>query len=435
MPLTNDQQNAVDKFYDFLFSPAQTFTLSGGAGTGKTYLMDYISSTVMKQYEQHCALIQSEPKYVSAAFTATTNKAAEVLELSIGKPVQTIHSFLSLKVREDTSTGKTYLSPTVEVTLHKTVLFVDEASMIDEQLYQAILAAAKECKIVFVGDQAQMTPVKEVMSPIYAHVNPEYSVFLSEPVRNADTPALVDLCAQLRGTVESGEFFHIDPVPGVIEYLNGPQMKQMLETVFFAPNSDSRVLCYTNARVQEFNNAIRDMKQLPSRYMPGEKLVAARNYFKKPNQIAVERQVWVMETHHQAQQYGYANYTPDGQEIQAWEYKVSATQDHHNTFCVPIPCDAGYAKKTLANIKRKKDWPMFFKFQNQFADLRPVDACTVYKSQGSTYDSVFIDIGNIGTCYDPEQVARMLFVAASRARKKVYLFGQLPAKYSGKKVA
>lgn len=435
MPLTNDQQNAVDKFYEFIFSPAQVFTLSGGAGTGKTYLMNYISSTVMETYDQHCSLIQTKPKFVSTVFTATTNKAAEVLEKSIHKPVSTIHSFLGLRVQEDKTTGKTSLLATKNVDLQKTILFVDEASMIDTELYEAILEAAADCKIVFVGDKAQMSPVKEAISPIYANVDPKNSVFLSEPVRNADTPALVSLCAQLRNTVETGEFFNIDPVPGIIEYLNGPQMKAKLEAVFYDRDPDSRVLCYTNVRVQQFNDAIRAMQDLSSRYMPGERLVAARNFYRKPHQISVERQVWVMETNHQAQQYGYANYTPDGQEIQCWDYKVSPNQDHGNAFVVSIPCDAAYAKKTLANIKRKKDWPMFFKFQNQFADLRPIEACTVYKSQGSTYDSVFIDIGNIGTCYDPDEVARMLFVAASRARRKVYLFGQLPAKYSGKKVA
>ena len=41
-----------------------------------------------------------------------------------------------------------------------------------------------------------------------------------------------------------------------------------------------------------------------------------------------------------------------------------------------------------------------------------------------------MDIGNIGTSFNPQQVARMLFVGASRATTKLYLFGKLPGKYN-----
>ena len=55
----------------------------------------------------------------------------------------------------------------------------------------------------------------------------------------------------------------------------------------------------------------------------------------------------------------------------------------------------------------------------------------MHKSQGSTYDTVFIDLENIGSCRNPDQVARMLYVAVSRARNRIFLFGKLPTKYGG----
>ena len=45
--------------------------------------------------------------------------------------------------------------------------------------------------------------------------------------------------------------------------------------------------------------------------------------------------------------------------------------------------------------------------------------------------TVFIDLDNIGSCNNPDQVARMLYVAISRARNRIFLFGKLPAKYGG----
>lgn len=52
-------------------------------------------------------------------------------------------------------------------------------------------------------------------------------------------------------------------------------------------------------------------------------------------------------------------------------------------------------------------------------------ASTVNKSQGSTYDTVYIDLNDIGKCRDKDQVRRMLYVAVSRARHKVVFTGDI----------
>ena len=91
-----------------------------------------------------------------------------------------------------------------------------------------------------------------------------------------------------------------------------------------------------------------------------------------------------------------------------------------------------FAKKVLS---KQKEWADYYELRDTYADLREKSACTVYKSQGSTYDFVFVDLDNIGTSFDAGQVARMLFVAISRARSKVYLYGSLPQRYQGVKAA
>jgi ATP-dependent exoDNAse (exonuclease V) alpha subunit len=58
-------------------------------------------------------------------------------------------------------------------------------------------------------------------------------------------------------------------------------------------------------------------------------------------------------------------------------------------------------------------------------DLRAAYAQTVNKSQGSTYDRVFIDLDDIRRCNSGDQIARMLYVAVSRAREQVFLTGDL----------
>ena len=64
-------------------------------------------------------------------------------------------------------------------------------------------------------------------------------------------------------------------------------------------------------------------------------------------------------------------------------------------------------------------------------DLRPEDASTVHKSQGSTFDTVFIDLSDLSTCRQPDMAARLLYVAFTRARNRVVLYGKLKDKFGG----
>jgi hypothetical protein len=102
---------------------------------------------------------------------------------------------------------------------------------------------------------------------------------------------------------------------------------------------------------------------------------------------------------------------------------------------IPVPTDRPHYHALLAHYRKvaKKGggWGRFFDLKNKYPDLRQRDAATVHKSQGSTYDSVYIDLGNISTCNIANQVARMLYVAFSRPRTRVYLYGDLAEKYGG----
>lgn len=435
--LTEDQQEAADKFFAFLMGPDKTFTLSGGAGVGKTFLTTHLCNAVMKQYELACALVDAKPEYDDIAFTATTNKAAEVLENSLGKPVQTIHSYLALRVKDDWATGRSTLIKTNSYKVRRRlIVFIDEASMVDTPLYQLILESFVDSKIVFIGDKAQMAPVGEPLSPVFQNVNPDNFVHLSKPVRNANSPALMALCAQLRETVETGVFRPIKLVPGSIEHLDDDQMQDKLTEVFKDPDPSSRILCYTNTRVEAFNDFIRtDVRGLPEDFQENDKLVVAQNFTghspgstnKRSNQITlnVEREVVMASV---GDVYETDAYGPTIQYRQC----IVRTNNDLSSVVVRIPL----RKQQVLDLGKKasaaKDWSVYFGLKEFFTDLRDKAACTVYKSQGSTYESVFVDLGNIGTSFDAVQVARMLFVAVSRATTKVYLYGDLPPAYIGK---
>lgn len=429
--LTPDQQKGAEAFFTFLMSDATEFVLSGGAGVGKTFLMSHLCRKVMKDYEDACVMMGIEALFDELVFTATTNKAAEVLEQSLGLPVQTIHSYLGLRVFNDFKTGKQRLEKTGNFTIrHKKIVFIDESSMIDTNLHNIIRGAFKDSKIIYVGDHAQMAPVEEDISPVYLNVDPANFIFLSQAVRNADSPALMSLCAQLRQTVETGEFTNIAPVPGSIEYLNEAQMDEKLHEYFAKQQSDARILCYTNTRVEAYNAYIREIQGLPMEFVPGDVVVTANTYpITSKDILNVERELTILGIGDEIHTFGHGDLFDDQKPVQ---YRViTAKTTFGTTINIRVPLDKVRWLAAVKELARQKRWPEHFELKELCADLRFKAACTVYKSQGSTYKTVFIDIGNIGTSYDANQVARMLFVAASRATTKVYLFGRLPTRYRG----
>lgn len=436
--LTPDQQAGADAFFSFLMSPAKTFVLSGGAGVGKTFLMSHLVRQTMKEYATACALLGIKEEFDSLVFTATTNKAAEVLEQSLGLPVQTIHSYLNLKVTENLKTGKTDVEKTGAWKIRRRlIVFIDECSMVDRKLYDIIMESLQDSKIVFVGDHAQMAPVKEKTSPVFVDVDPSNFIFLSQPVRNAGSPALIALCAQLRETVETGIFHPMAAVPGTIDYLDDVEMPAALHHYFKDLEPSARVLCYTNTRVEAFNEFIRqEVRGLPLEFGKGDTLVVAQTHMTRLNSkevtLNVEREAQLLNVGKVREDHNYMAGCLDGEPLRYREATIKLLSGVQAELPVLIPTDKDKLASVLKFFSKERLWHSYFELKGKYIDLRDKAACTVYKSQGSTYETVFVDLGNIGTSWDAKQVARMLFVAVSRATTRVFFYGRLPPAYIGK---
>jgi len=424
--LNQGQQHAADKFMEFLFSDEKEFIISGPAGVGKTYLMNYIIDNTMPRYQEMCGLMGVPVEFDGVVMTATTNKAADVLSQSVGRPTQTVHSFFNLYVRDDHSTGKANIQKNSRWMVHRnTIIFIDECSMIDTELWKTLHEGTLNCKLVYVGDQHQLAPVQEDLSPVYKHGSP--MVELLQPVRNAGSPALMNICQQLRHTVATGEFMPIRAVPGSIDMLDSTQMQAEIAAHFSAQTHTSRILAYTNKRVVEYNDHIRAMRNLPSSFTAGEYLVTSSMVHLKRTQIPVEMEVEVLKNR------GADRILVDDEhgvylDVDMLTIKDSFGEIFHD---VPVMTNREHFNQLTKYYSQVKKWKRYFYLKNTIADLRQRDAATVHKSQGSTYDNVFVDLGNISTCHQPQQVARMLYVAFSRARNRVFLYGELAPKYGG----
>ena len=424
--LNQGQKDAAEAFFEFLFdTSSKEFIVSGPAGVGKTYWMGYIIDIIMPRYHEACKLVGIEPDYTGVTMTATTNKAAEVLEAATGRTTQTIHSFLNLTLYEDFSTGKSKLNKNPRTwTVHENkIIFIDECSMIDSQLYEIIHEGTHKCKIVYVGDHNQLAPVTEKLSPVYRQNSPMFT--LTQQMRTS-IPELQRTNQQLRDTVETGLFKPIYEVPGIIDYLDDAQMQQMLDITFASQTKESRVLAYTNRRVVEFNDYIRQKRMLPDTFQPQEILVNnSAIKLGRGKTISVESEVTILAVNG-PQQVEIEKGT--FMDVQMVDLPTHLGERFSN---VSLPTDRGHFDALVKYYKRQKNWERYFYLKQNFPDLRPRDAATVHKAQGSTYDSVFVDLGNISTCHQADQAARMLYVAFSRARSRVFVYGDLAEKYGG----
>jgi hypothetical protein len=426
LPLNQGQQAAADGFFEFLFDDSKReLNISGPGGVGKTFLMGYLIDETMTRYFDTCKMLNIDPQFDEVVMTATTNKAAEVLGLATGRPTSTIHSFLNLKVRDDFATGKSFLTKSSAFFVHqRKIIFIDECSMIDTPLRNMIKDGTMKCKIIYVGDHCQLAPVMESLSPIYRDNLPMYE--LTEPMRNADQPALMALCNQLRQTVETGVFNPIQIVPGVVDWFDDKDMEREVDSHFLSQTLDARILAYMNSRVGEFNEHIRDLRKLPPDYTKGELLVNNSAIRHGNSMLSVEEQVAVMDCEPKTEKV----ILEPNVELEI-RYMDLETRLGVIFLRVPVPVDRSHFDALVKYYARKKDWRTYFELKNTYPDLRPHDAATVHKAQGSTYDTVFIDVGNISNCHNPDAAARLLYVAASRARTRIILYGLLADKYGG----
>jgi hypothetical protein len=423
-PLNQGQQAAADGFFNFLFSDQKELIISGPGGVGKTFLMGHLIDEIMPQYEESCRLVGTDPIYTDVVMTATTNKAAEVLGRATGRPSQTTHSFFNLKVVDDYTTGRSNIVKTQSWKVHSNcIIFIDECSMIDRQLLLHIREGTVNCKIVYVGDHCQSAPVHEPLSPIYNQGLPFFE--LTEPMRTND-PHLQALNLQLRQTVESGLFLPIQLVPGVITYLTGDEMEQLVDTMFANGPGENRILAYTNQRVTDYNNHIRSIRQIQETYVQGETLINNSAVQLSKGMLSVEAEITIDRLDPQTH---LVEIVPEVElECVGADISTSYGERYYN---VNLPVDKEHYVQLCNYFRKAKNWSKFYKLKNTYPDLRPRDAATVHKSQGSSHDFVFVDLENISTCHNPNQAARMLYVAMSRARNGIYVYGDLAKKYGG----
>ncbi|MGH1461267.1 MAG: ATP-dependent DNA helicase [Neptuniibacter sp.] len=416
--LNAGQQEAIGKYMDFLIDPTKTeMVIEGPAGTGKSTLVDHLLFGMNKQKLMLFTTMGIHAdKLKNVILTATTHKAAHVLSEKTGKDVKTIHSLLGLKVHNDWKTGKTILKPVDgHALVENSILLIDEASFIDSDLLGWIRKSTINCKILYVGDPYQLAPTRSTSTPVFTQGL--FTARLTEVVRNEG--AIEKNANAFRDAVQTLQFPLIEPDGNKVIHVDGTTFQQMINQEFVKPDHNSKIIAWSNNRVNQYNDYVRELNGFTGRLDPNEELITNKHIEGTKSSIKTDSHVRLTGACYEAEEY----------DVLGYKVGVHDGKGTHMEIFIPDSRDA--EKQALRAATNQKLWPQYFDIKESWGDLRPVHACTIHKSQGSTYDKVFIDLSDIGRCNISSDVARMLYVAISRASQQVILYGQLPQKYGG----
>lgn len=407
--LTKCQEAAYAAIVKLITDPSQKYlVIEGGAGTGKTTLVD----TFMTEWKNTVALtagaFEDQPIYL----TATTNKAADALSQATGREVTTINSLLGIRVR---STG--FKQSTIEydpsVVIVGSIIIIDEVSFISEELWVAIKTKTRNCKFILMGDPYQLPPVGYTESPIFT--KGYQTVVMKEIKRQGHNSPIQVLSRNLRELVRTGGAMPKAGVDGVnILHLNQEDfLKEIGNT--FSQSLNCRVLTWTNDRADYYNQYVSQLLSGSSDIQEGDTVILAKTYRRGSRngdyfKYAADATMTVMHI---------GNWYNDG-------YGVTCRQiANQNNHVLLQPYSFEEVDAAIKEAYANKDLKKVDVLEKRYADIRHPYGATVNKAQGSTYDTVFVDLNNIGRCRETSLKHRLLYVAASRARDRVVFTGDI----------
>jgi ATP-dependent exoDNAse (exonuclease V) alpha subunit len=261
--LSQDQAKAIREigaWYRTQSSPY--FTLGGYAGTGKTTLIAYLRQALSDFDED-----------ASVGFCAYTGKATRVLAdrlrdrkvIKRGDSVSTIHGLIY--TTEETADGNPKWIRRDK--LDRDLVIVDEASMVDRDIWEDLLSF--NIPVLAVGDHGQLPPIG---SSFYLMEKP--MVRLDRIFRQASDSPIIEVATLAR---QSG----VIPIkmfgPGVVKLdQSDPETGIAVQEILENWKPELLILCGYNQTRVKLNQTIRQMRDITSREpVAGDQVVCLRN--------------------------------------------------------------------------------------------------------------------------------------------------------------
>lgn len=446
---TSGQLRLIDMLSESIVSDVtdEILLVKGYAGTGKTAMLFSLVKTL-------------ESFKIKSVLLAPTGRAAKVLSGYTGNPAYTIHK--KIYRQKSSADGMGHFS--LDKNLHKNTWFiVDEASMIsNETAENSVFGSGRllddlleyvfmgeNCRLVLVGDTAQLPPVGLSISPaLEVSSLEEYGfsvkwVELTEVVRQAEGSGILSNATQLRNRVgendaEPGSFpIQLENFED-IERISGAELIESVSTSFNKFGLfETIVVTRSNKRANIFNKGIRgSILYKESEIERGDLLMVVKNnYFWAQGQPDFEfiangdiAEVVHIGKYEEIYGFRYANVSLRFIDYGSVEIDCKIFLDSLNIESASFSYEQNRqlyeaVSEDYADIRNKRDrWkkvrdnPYFNALQVKYAY-----ALTCHKAQGGQWKAVYIDHGYLTNDMLDTEFYRWLYTAFTRPTEKLFL--------------
>lgn len=446
---TTKQSKLFSLLVDFLFSKNEKslFLLKGYAGTGKTTTISTLVSSLWKINQKSVLL-------------APTGRAAKVISVYSKKQAFTIHKKIYFPKKMPNGSVDFVLQNNKHT---NTIFIVDEASMIPDRpqngkLFEngsllddliSYVYSGRNCKLILIGDTAQLPPVKLKLSPALEETRLEvdynkmvHQIELDEVTRQHQNSGILANATLLRTQIENNSiYFEFDlNFPDIIRLEDGYDIEDSITGSYNNDGvEDTAIIVRSNKRANQYNQQIRSqIRGQENEISPGDYvMVVKNNYFwlKESSEagfIANGDTCEVLRIHAIKELYGFKFAEVD---IRMIDYpdqkpfetvllldtltseKPSLTYEESNKLYEAVREDYTHEKSKYKQLLAVKKNVFFNALQVKFSY-----AITCHKSQGGQWKTIFIE-----QPYLPEGLSkeyfRWLYTAITRAQEKLYLIG------------
>lgn len=448
---TADQQHAIDIFAEFLADRDDhvAMLLRGSAGTGKTTLSGAIVRTMLA-LKQRVVLL------------APTGRAAKVFALNSGVQASTIHRRI---YRQQSLGGSFSLAPNM---MTDTLFLVDESSMIaNEGLRESVFGtgcllddlvqfvySGRNCRLVLIGDKAQLPPVGEEESPalssafISGYGLTVYESDLREVLRQSQQSGILYNATVIRQMITHDEATALPKIrfsgfPDIV-CVPGDELIESLATSYSQVGMDeTMVVTRSNKRANIYNQGIRNQvlwreEELTS----GDWLLVVKNSYyywteqKKaedtsaPAFIANGDRAVIQRVRNRRDLYGFhfVDLWLQFPDYDNYELQVTAltdtlateapalTREQSQQLFDEVMVDYADVRTKPERYKRLKADPFYNALQIKYAY-----AVTCHKAQGGQWAHVYVDQGYMTDEMLTPDYIHWLYTAFTRATEKLFL--------------
>ncbi|MBU3823101.1 AAA family ATPase [Flavobacteriaceae bacterium XHP0103] len=448
---TPKQDFVLQQLSEFIFNKSKNalYVLKGYAGTGKTTIIGTIVTNLWKAK-------------MSAVLMAPTGRAAKVISGYSGKEAFTIHKKIYYPKSEKGGGVKFVLQPNK----HKnTVFIVDEASMIpdspgESKLFEngsllddlmQYVYSGHQCKLLLIGDTAQLPPVKLDVSPaldeknLELHYNKEVvKMELDEVVRQEQGSGILHNATVLREHLSepfSDTFkFQLSNFKDIVRLIDGHEIMDAInESYSTLGNEETAIIVRSNKRANLYNQNIRNRILFNENELtPGDYLMVVKNnyFWIKPTTeagfIANGDIIEVLEIFKIEELYGFKFAEVkvrmvDYPRMRPFETYLlldtitsetpSLSYDDSNRLYQEVMKDYQNETSNYRKFLKVKNNKHFNALQVKFSY-----AITCHKSQGGQWNTVFVEQPYLPNGIDKDYL-RWLYTAVTRAKEKLYLIG------------